>query len=273
MNDPERPSSDKCRDELVDIFFHGVQNLKRKLAFLGKNYLPEMKYPILSILLVFFLLPAYTLAQNNFLQKGTASYYADKFDGRTTANGEKYNPSKMTAAHRMLPFGTVVKVTNLKNGKSCEVRINDRGPFVEGRIIDLSREAARKLDFIQEGLAEVRIEVIKESSEAIAGQATHKKVYDSPMEISREYHELHSKPVRPNGYGVQIGSYGEFANMVAVVEHLKKSYQKKVIVEVAVVNDQKVYKIIVSGAKTRQKAEDLRYALKKDFPECFVYEF
>ncbi len=225
------------------------------------------------LLVVWILCPLLSHGQNNFFQVGTASYYADKFEGRTTANGEKYNGSKMTAAHRMLPFGTVVRVTNLKNNLSCEVRINDRGPFVEGRLIDLSRAAARKLDFIQEGLAEVRIEVIKESGEAIAGEATHRKVYDSPQEISREYHELHSKTVNPKGYGVQIGSYGEFANMVAVVEHLKKSYQKKVIVEVAVVNDQRVYKIIISGEKNREKAEDLKEALKADFPECFVYEF
>lgn len=225
------------------------------------------------LLVVWILCPLLGHGQNSFFQVGTASYYADKFEGRTTANGEKYNGSKMTAAHRMLPFGTVVRVTNLKNNLSCEVRINDRGPFVEGRLIDLSRAAARKLDFIQEGLAEVRIEVIKESGEAIAGEATHRKVYDSPQEISREYHELHSKTVSPKGYGVQIGSYGEFANMVAVVEHLKKSYQKKVIVEVAVVNDQRVYKIIISGEKNREKAEDLKDALKADFPECFVYEF
>jgi len=214
-----------------------------------------------------------SFSQGQFFQVGTASYYADKFEGRTTANGEKYNGSKMTAAHRMLPFGTIVKVTNLKNTKSVEVRINDRGPFVEGRIIDLSRGSARKLDFIQQGLAEVRIEVVKESKEAIAGAASHKRVYEVPEKISKEYHELYAKAVKPFGFGVQIGSYGEFANMVAVVEHLKKSYQKKVIVEVGEVNSQRVYKIIVGGAKNRGKGEDLRMSLKKDFPECFVYEF
>ncbi len=224
-------------------------------------------------LLLFLIATSPVFGQGGFFQVGTASYYADKFEGRTTANGEKYNGSKMTAAHRMLPFGTLVRVKNLKNNKTCEVKINDRGPFVEGRIIDLSRSAAEKLDFVQQGLAEVRIEVIKESSSAVPGQATHRKVYDHPQEVSREYHELHAKAVRPKGFGVQIGSYGEFANMVAVVEHLKKSYQKKVIVEVSVVNEKKVYKIIISGANNRSKAEDLRAALKKDFPECFVYEF
>jgi peptidoglycan lytic transglycosylase len=248
-----------------------------KLAFLEKNSKTEQGMKFIKLFIAVAMLNGFIsfdlFSQGQFFQVGTASYYADKFEGRTTANGEKYNGSKMTAAHRMLPFGTMVMVTNLKNNKSVEVKINDRGPFVEGRIIDLSRAAAEKLDFIQQGLAEVRIEVVKESKEAVAGAASHKRVYEAPMKISREYHELYAKAVSPRGFGVQIGSYGEFANMVAVVEHLKRSYQKKVIVEVGVVNEQKVYKIIVGGAKSRGKGEDLRMSLRKDFPECFVYEF
>ena len=76
------------------------------------------------------------------VQTGKASYYADKYEGRLTASGEKYKHNKMTAAHKSLPFGTVVKVTNTSNEKSVEVKINDRGPYVEGRIIDLSKSAA-----------------------------------------------------------------------------------------------------------------------------------
>ncbi|MFY7899680.1 MAG: septal ring lytic transglycosylase RlpA family protein [Chitinophagaceae bacterium] len=89
---------------------------------------------------------------------GNASYYADKFIGRSTANGEKYSATKFTAAHRTLPFGTMVKVTNLQNGKSVVVRINDRGPFVSGRIIDLSKIAAKQIDVITAGVARVKIE-------------------------------------------------------------------------------------------------------------------
>lgn len=90
-------------------------------------------------------------------QTGIASYYADKFQGKRTASGQKYRRGKRTAAHKTLPFGTKVKVTNLKNGESVKVRINDRGPFVSGRIIDLSRKAARKIDLIQSGVTKVRI--------------------------------------------------------------------------------------------------------------------
>jgi rare lipoprotein A len=92
---------------------------------------------------------------------GIASYYADKYEGKPTASGESYRKNQLTGAHRTLPFGTKVRVTNLKNQKSVVVRINDRGPFVEGRLIDVSRQAAQELDFIRAGLAEVKLEVLK----------------------------------------------------------------------------------------------------------------
>ncbi len=90
-------------------------------------------------------------------QRGGASYYGDEFKGRRTASGEKFRQSKLTAAHKTLPFGTKVKVKNLKNGKTVKVRINDRGPFVSGRIIDLSKKAARRLGMVQSGVANVEI--------------------------------------------------------------------------------------------------------------------
>ena len=91
---------------------------------------------------------------------GVASYYAHEFHGRTTASGESYDENALTAAHRELPFGTRVRVTNLSNDRNVVVRINDRGPFVAGRVIDLSYSAARRLDFIEEGITTVRLEVL-----------------------------------------------------------------------------------------------------------------
>lgn len=90
-------------------------------------------------------------------EAGKASYYADKFEGRQTSNGEIFKQRKKTAAHRTLPFGTMVTVKNIANGKTVKVRINDRGPFVKGRMIDLSKKAARKLDMVDEGIANVEI--------------------------------------------------------------------------------------------------------------------
>lgn len=91
---------------------------------------------------------------------GQASYYGQPHAGRATASGELFDPSEMTAAHRTIPFGTRVRVTNQENGKSVEVRINDRGPFVPGRIIDVSRAAAEALGFVGAGTACVRLEVL-----------------------------------------------------------------------------------------------------------------
>jgi len=95
--------------------------------------------------------------ENWITEKGEASYYADKFHGKPTASGQKYDKRKYTAAHRTLPFGTEVEVTNLKNGKSVMVQINDRGPHKKSRIIDLSRAAAIEIDLIQAGIAPVEI--------------------------------------------------------------------------------------------------------------------
>ena len=99
--------------------------------------------------------------------EGLASYYAEPYHGRRTASGEIFDTYKgMTAAHRTLPFNTVVRVTNTTNGKNVDVRINDRGPFVDGRVIDLSVLAARKIDLVGAGVVPVRLKVIKTGSAA-----------------------------------------------------------------------------------------------------------
>lgn len=95
-----------------------------------------------------------------FSQQGEASFYADKFQGRLTANGERFNQRAQTAAHKRLPFGAKVRVTNIANNKSTVVRINDRGPFVSGRVIDLSKSAFRHIGNTRQGVIDVKIEVL-----------------------------------------------------------------------------------------------------------------
>jgi rare lipoprotein A len=92
---------------------------------------------------------------------GLASYYAHKFHGRKTASGETYHRDKLTAAHRSLPFGTRLKVTNLANGREVMVRVNDRGPFVKGRIIDLSYAAALELKMVRQGVVRVKVVAVR----------------------------------------------------------------------------------------------------------------
>ncbi len=95
------------------------------------------------------------------VQYGKASYYGDKFHGKPTASGELYDRNKLTAAHRTLPFGTICRVTNIETGRAVRVRVNDRGPFVKGRIIDVSYKAAKRLDIIKSGVIDVKVEVLK----------------------------------------------------------------------------------------------------------------
>ena len=94
-------------------------------------------------------------------QRGEASWYGRSYSGRPTASGEIFRPWKRTAAHRTLPLGTVVHVTNTRTGQTVWVKINDRGPYAKGRIIDLSRKAARKIDMLDSGVAPVEIRVIR----------------------------------------------------------------------------------------------------------------
>ena len=128
---------------------------------------------LLSFILLFFYCspsPRYTV--DNFLSDkrdtkdtfyGVSSFYGlnDGFDGNLTANGEVYDKDGISAAHKTLPLNSLVKVTNIDNGKSVTLRINDRGPYIKGRILDCSYGAAKKLDFVNEGTTEVKVEVIK----------------------------------------------------------------------------------------------------------------
>jgi rare lipoprotein A len=100
------------------------------------------------------------------LQTGLASWYGDAHHGRRTASGDTYDQEALTAAHRSLPFGTIVRVTNAKNGRTVEVRINDRGPMIKGRIVDLSRAAARRLGALSDGVVPVRLLVISPPASA-----------------------------------------------------------------------------------------------------------
>ena len=124
---------------------------------------------------------------------GIGSWYGDEFAGRLTANGEIFDPENITAAHKTLPMPSVVRVTNLDNGKSLVVRVNDRGPFVPGRIIDLSRESARLLGFKEAGIAKVRVQLLAEQSlrlEELAKKGQFPEVEGLPEEEKPEFNAV-----------------------------------------------------------------------------------
>ncbi|SDF23657.1 septal ring lytic transglycosylase RlpA family protein [Chitinophaga filiformis] len=117
-------------------------------------------YTRLFVILLCSLL-CFSSCSRKITENGKASYYADKFEGRKTASGETFHQNGLTAAHRTLPFGTKVKVINISNGKSVTVRVNDRGPFSQGRVIDLSRKAAKRIGMLSTGVAVVEIKYKK----------------------------------------------------------------------------------------------------------------
>lgn len=142
------------------------------------------------------------------IQTGVASWYGPNFHGKTTSNKEIYDMHDLTAAHKSLPFGTYVVVTNLNNGKSVTVRINDRGPFVKGRIIDLSYAAAKAVDMIGTGTAPVKLEILTEIS---------------PKRSSQKF-------------SVQVGSFIQEDNAKSLKNELQKNFRNVYIARFKTVN-------------------------------------
>ena len=221
-----------------------------------------------TLLFFIFSLPT-SNGQDVYIQYGKASFYADKFQGRTTANGEKYDHNNMTAAPLSLPLGKKVKFTNLSNNKTTLVKKHDRGPFVEGRIIDLSKRAAQQLDFIPMGVVEVKVEILNQK------QTTGEKQTTTPQKDTepKEFYEIKANRIQPTGFGVQIGSFKELANLMRISNNLKNSYQKEITIQVVVVNRIKVYRIIIGSVPGRSDAERLVKKLQKEYPDCYVVEF
>lgn len=237
---------------------------------------------ILVILFLFF----FSITSWAQVQTGKASFYADKFEGRRTASGVKYYHSKATAAHRHLPFGTKVRVTNLANNKTTVVEINDRGPFVSGRIIDLSRSAAQKLGYIPIGVTDVVIEVVGGDGDTIedislpeeTASTTDDPVSASPSSNTNvepnEFYELSiNKIEEPDWFGVQVGSFQELANLIRLADNLKISYQEDVTVQVKTIQNVKVYSLILGEFKNRNQAERFKDKVSIKYPGSFIIDF
>lgn len=204
------------------------------------------------------------------VQQGKASFYADKFEGHTTASGEKYRHNKLTGAHKTLPFGTKVRITNVANQKQVEVVINDRGPYVDGRIIDLSRSAAEALGYVNQGIADVTLEVVNagDGKSTMAGPVQEMEPPDE-----KEFYDLDIKRLNPGGFGVQIGTYQELVNLMRMADNLKNSYKKKVTVQVKNVSGTKYYSLILGGFSNRAKAEKFKQSIQNKYPDAFIAEF
>jgi len=162
----------------------------------------SVKVPVLlALLAALFSLQSWSQDQP-YRESGGASWYGPGFHGRITASGERFNTNDFTAAHKTLPFGTRVRVTNTGNGKSVVVRINDRGPFIKGRIIDLSRAAAERLGMLESGTADVLVEELGGT-----GSAGTSSIRDQ---------DTHSN----SGKSIQVASFGDRNNAERLVQRL-----------------------------------------------------
>jgi len=205
-------------------------------------------------------------SQSEFPEYGKASFYADKFVGKLTASGEKYKPNDMTAAHKSLPFGTKVKVTNLTNSKSVIVRINDRGPYVKDRIIDLSLKAAEKLEFTEIGIVDVKVELTNEINE----NETEKEDYKVVDYSQHNYYKVNSVKIEPAKYGIQVGSYTDSGNLLKTINDFSLKFTDEIIVQESSENGSRKYRLIVGNFLNRNDAEAKLQELRKEFSDCFI---
>lgn len=194
-----------------------------------------------------------------------ASYYSTAFHGKPTASGEPFDMHALTAAHKTLPFQTIVRVTNLSNKKTVEVRINDRGPFAKGRIIDLSYEAAKRIDMIQAGVAKVKVEVIKgkASSEPNTPKTeaeTSTSLLNAPIPSWWKSGKTISVKI---GFGLQAGSFADDQNALKRIEELQKLGYPNARIQKLKVKSKLFYRVFVDIYTDNAKAKITAAALKK----------
>jgi rare lipoprotein A len=192
---------------------------------------------------------------DGFRERGAASWYGQKFHGRKTSNGEIYDMYGVSAAHKTLPFGTVVQVRNLSNGRELDVRINDRGPFVKGRIIDLSYGAAQKLGVVEPGTAPVEI---------VARAAPARKV-----RLAGGQERLVAVDLTSGNFTFQIGAFQDRGNAERLAARLKQDYEH---VHVASFDrgDGLFHRVRVGLASTLKEADEYEQALLRQGFDVFI---
>ena len=193
-----------------------------------------------------------------FTQVGNASWYGKAFHGRPTASGEIFDMNKVSAAHKILPLGTYVQVTNLSNKKKVVVRINDRGPFVKDRIIDLSRAAARKIEILGAGVVKVRLVALGKEVGSVKSPLGAKPV----VEIS---------DLDEGVFTVQVGAFKSRMNALVLADRLKVLFAH---VEVTVYEDNErgvLHRVRVSRSLSLKKASEVERKLEgMGFDEAFI---
>lgn len=205
----------------------------------------------------------------HFSETGIASWYGHRFHSRQTANGEVFNMYAMTAAHRVLPMPSVVRVTNLSNGRSAVVRINDRGPYANERIIDLSLVAAEKIGFRRKGITRVRVELLPEMSRKVARVARSGGGAREQDRLVAEY--VGGPAARPGVYYVQAGTFRDRRNAETMANRLRR-YFDSVLVHTSTTNNGRVlHRVRIGPENSRQSARALQARVQARGPrDAFV---
>jgi len=200
-------------------------------------------------------------SQTGFVQTGVASYYGKAFHGRKTSSGEIFNMWAMTAAHKTIPLQSLVRVTNLENQKSVIVRINDHGPHMKGRVIDLSRGAAARIDMIKSGTARVRIEIVQE--DARPDFAKDKG--------NTEFYKIALNRAKLSGYGVQIASFAHMHNLIQHLDRLASAGIDDAHVQIATVKGKLVHRVIIGAYDSEEAAKWKLKTLREKGINGFVF--
>ncbi len=193
-------------------------------------------------------------SHEGFVQQGLASWYGRKFHGRKTSNGEIYNMYAMTAAHKTLPLGTSVRVHNLANGRQLVVRVNDRGPFIQGRIIDLSYTAADKLGVVGPGTAPVKIEALGFQEQDADGRIVYRSTSSDQVE----------------SYAVQVASFSSDANAQRLAAELRSRFGAASVCR-SLINGNNYFRVRVGKYASLDAAESAKLSFEgHGFSNCFV---
>lgn len=196
----------------------------------------------------------YPKEEHGYEAIGIASWYGKQFHGKPTANGETYNMNSLTAAHKTLPLPTNVKVTNLQNGRSIIVRVNDRGPFVGDRLIDLSRRAAQILGFTNQGTTKVRIQALNGRGEIVKSRKKLTRNTHIPIPVEQNTVPQKREPVNTAALVVQAGSFKEKDNAHSRMRELANAGIDADITQ-ALVNGVTYFRVVIGNFSNRGGAE------------------
>ncbi len=206
-----------------------------------------------------------------FSETGIASWYGHKFHSRQTANGEVFNMYAMTAAHRVLPLPSVARVTDLSNGRSVVVRINDRGPYANERIIDLSLTAAEKLGFRRKGVTRVRVELLPELSRKVARIAKNGGGARKQDRLIAEF--VRSGSPGPGLYYVQAGTFRDLKNAEIMANRLRRHFDSVQVHTSTADNGRVLHRVRIGPESSRQSAAALQAQVKARGPrDAFVVQ-